>query len=511
MSPKSSLSLICVPVTETSVGAFLAMAEAAAKSADAIELRLDYLSQEDLPALLTELPRRLDEWGKPVIITFRPAEQGGMRSLSLEARLDFWRNLPAVVVERIAYADLELDLIEHPDSKALLPWEKVICSWHNFDRTPEDLPALCVRMLRTPAAVIKVAAKCNRIDDCLSIFECIDLVRPDRKVIALGMGMAGLMTRVLALSRGALLTFGSLSRGAESAPGQPTVDELKTLYRADKLDSETEIYGVVGYPVAHSRSPLMHNAVLTALDRNGVYLPLEVLDVDSFIRDLVRPSTRKLDWKLRGLSVTIPHKLNVMKHLDFIDPVALQIGAVNTIVIEGNELHGYNTDVNGAMSPLEEMVDLTGRHVAVLGAGGSARAICYGLSRRGAHITIHARDQAKARPLALEFSASVAPLDGFKSDAAIIINCTPIGMHGHSEGQSPVPDADLSGVELVYDLVYTPKQTALLAQAERSGCRTLGGLAMLVGQAADQFRLWTGISDKAGVMWKALERVESKK
>lgn len=511
MSPKSSLSLICVPVTETSVGAFLAMAEAAAKSADAIELRLDYLSQEDLPVLLTELPRRLDEWGKPVIITFRPAEQGGMRSLSLDARLDFWHNLPAVIVERIAYADLELDLIEHPDSKALLPWEKVICSWHNFDRTPEDLPALCGRMLRTPAAVIKVAAKCNRIDDCLSIFECIDLVRPDRKVIALGMGMAGLMTRVLALSRGALLTFGSLSRGAESAPGQPTVDELKTLYRADKLDRETEIYGVVGYPVAHSRSPLMHNAVLTALDRNGVYLPLEVLDVDSFIRDLVRPSTRKLDWKLRGLSVTIPHKLNVMKHLDFIDPVALQIGAVNTIVIEGNELHGYNTDVNGAMSPLEEMVDLTGRHVAVLGAGGSARAICYGLSRRGAHITIHARDQAKARPLAREFNASLASLDGFKSDAAIIINCTPIGMHGHSQGQSPVPDADLSGVELVYDLVYTPKQTALLAQAERSGCRTLGGLAMLVGQAADQFRLWTGISDKADVMWMALEKVESKK
>jgi shikimate dehydrogenase len=311
------------------------------------------------------------------------------------------------------------------------------------------------------------------------------------------------MTRVLAPARGAMLTFGSLRRGSESAAGQPTVAELRDLYRVKQLSRASEVFGVIGDPVGHSRSPLMHNAALKALNRDGIYLPFEVDDVDLFVCDFVRPKTRKLDWNLRGLSVTIPHKLAITPHLDFVDATAKAIGAVNTVVIEGDELRGYNTDIAGAMNPLNEMIDVRGARVAVIGAGGSARAICYGLSQRGAGVTIYARDLKKAQLLANEFKTRIAPLESFSGEADVVINCAPVGMSGHSEGQSLIKAESLEGVKLVYDLIYTPEETALLGDARRAGCRTLGGLAMLVGQAAEQFRLWTGFEAPVDVMWRA--------
>jgi shikimate dehydrogenase len=247
----------------------------------------------------------------------------------------------------------------------------------------------------------------------------------------------------------------------------------------------------------------MHNAALKALNRDGVYLPLEVDDVGSFVCDFVHPKTRKLDWSLRGLSVTIPHKLAIISYLDFIDATARGVGAVNTVVVEGDELHGYNTDVAGAMKPMDEMIDVNGARVAVIGAGGSARAICYGLNWRGADVTIYARDLKKAQPLADEFGARTASLESFKGEADVVINCSPVGMSGPSEGLSLIKAESLEGVKLVYDLIYTPEETALLADAKRVGCRTLGGLAMLVGQAAEQFRLWTELEAPVDVMWRA--------
>ena len=141
---------------------------------------------------------------------------------------------------------------------------------------------------------------------------------------------------------------------------------------------------------------------------------------------------------------------------------------------------------------------------AVIGAGGSARAVCYGLRERGAAVTVYARDPEKARILAAEFDAAAAPLDEFRGAADILVNCTPIGMHGHSEGQSPVPAERLRDVELVYDLIYTPEETALLAAARAAGSRTLGGLEMLLAQAGEQFRLWTGLQAPLDVMGASL-------
>ena len=491
--------MICVPITESAPEAFLHAIADAAQTADLIELRLDYLDAAGCRTVLEALPQ-MAESGM-LLLTFRPAEQGGRRDLSLQDRQTFWRGLSSEVVRAIRFADFEFDLVESFAGDSPVPWKKVICSWHDFDQTPDDLRQRYDRMADTPAAVVKIATMANRISDSLRIFELLDHARGKKPVIALAMSLAGIVTRILSLSRGGVLTFGSLRRGAESAAGQPTVADLRNLYRVNQLTRDSEIYGVIGKPVGHSRSPLMHNAALAALGQNGVYLPLEVDDVGAFVCGFLHPKTKKLDWNLRGLSVTIPHKLAIMPFLDWIDPTAQTIGAVNTVVVRGEELHGYNTDVIGAMKPLEALMDLQSARAAVLGAGGSARAICHGLLERGANLTIYSRDPRKAAPLAEEFNAQTALLEEFTGDADLVVNCTPIGMHGHSEGQSLLRADTLRRVKLVYDLIYTPEETALLREAKAAGCRTLGGLAMLVGQAAEQFRLWTGEDAPIEVMW----------
>jgi 3-dehydroquinate dehydratase / shikimate dehydrogenase len=502
----SEAKLLCVPITETSVeGCFSAIQEAE-RLADAIELRLDYFPAEILPQVISELQTRLPRLGKPLIVTFRPREQGGRRDLSLAERQLFWHSLPREIIQAVAFADFELDLAESLNRNSPVPWDKVICSWHELEGTPADLLDIYQRLATTRAAALKIATQVNRIGDCLRLADLLERKAEARSMIVLGMGMPGFLTRVLALSRGAMLTFAALRRGSESASGQPTIGDLKDLYRAKQLSRDSEIYGVIGNPIGHSRSPLMHNAVLKSLGRDGVYLPFEVDSVEEFVREFVRPATRKIDWRLRGLSVTIPHKLAVMPHLDLIDASADRIGAVNTVVIEGGRLHGYNTDAIGAMKPLNELMDVKGARAAVIGAGGSARAICYGLSGCGADVTVYARDRQKAKLLADEFKIQAGTIDSLNGQVDLVINCTPIGMRGHSEAQSPLLAEQLRGVKLVYDLVYNPEETRLLREARAAGCRTLGGLAMLVGQAVEQFRLWTGVEPPVEVMWNAVTK-----
>ncbi|MGH9937743.1 MAG: type I 3-dehydroquinate dehydratase, partial [Blastocatellia bacterium] len=336
ISDSFSYPLICAPITDSGADAFLAAIYNAERRADAVELRFDYLSAESLQQTLTELRSGVGRIGKPLVLTFRPREQGGKRDLTLRDRRDFWRSLPPEIGAAIAFADFELDLVESfAGEPPPVPWSKVICSWHDFAETPYDLIERYERMADTPAAVVKIATRANSIGDCLRIFELIEHAKGKKPVIALAMGLPGLMTRALALSRGAMLTFGSLRRGAESASGQPTVAELRDLYRVKELSRASEIFGVIGNPVGHSRSPLMHNAALKSLNLDGVYLPFEVDDVDSFVCGFVHPKTKKLDWNLRGLSVTIPHKLTVIPYLDFVDATARSVGAVNTVVVEG--------------------------------------------------------------------------------------------------------------------------------------------------------------------------------
>jgi 3-dehydroquinate dehydratase/shikimate dehydrogenase len=332
----------------------------------------------------------------------------------------------------------------------------------------------------------------------MAILHLLDRAKGEgKRLIALAMGEAGIITRVMAMARGGFLTFGSLGRGRESAPGQLTCRELKQVYSVDNLSPKTKITGIIGKPVHHSASPAMHNAVFNALSLDMVYLPFEVSDLREFF-DATGGE------QLRGLSVTIPHKTAVMNLMDEIDETALRIGAVNTVVIRDGRLRGYNTDAAGAMEPLEKICNLENESCAVLGAGGAARAVVCGLVERGAAVTVFARDPIRAQPIAESFGVRVLPLDEFAaSGAQVVINATQLGMRGQAEDEIPVPREALRGRLIAYDLVYNPLDTRFLREAREEGCRIITGLDMLVCQAALQFRLWTGMDAPVELMRRA--------
>ncbi|HEX8722549.1 MAG TPA: shikimate dehydrogenase, partial [Pyrinomonadaceae bacterium] len=365
------------------------------------------------------------------------------------------------------------------------------------------------RMARTPARLLKMAVRANSIADCVEVMRLIERGRRGgREVIAVSMGEAGLLTRVLAPAFGAFLTYGSLDAAQATAPGQLSARDLRDLYRVHTLNPRTLVTGLVGSPVGHSLSPHMHNAAFAALGLDAVYLPLEVADFAGFVRRMADPRTRELEWNLRGLSVTAPHKQAVMRHLDRVAPNAARIGAVNTVVFgEGGGLEGFNTDAEASVAPLAGLVELRGARVAVIGAGGAARALLWALGERRARATVFARDAERGRRLAEEFGVGSAPLEGAHfGDFDVVANATPLGTRGTREAETPAAAGQLRGARLAYDLVYNPAETRFLREAREAGCRTAGGLAMLVAQAEEQFRLWTGQSPPPGVVRAAAER-----
>ncbi len=443
---------------------------------------------------------------KPVILTYRPAEQGGFKQLSLGERLNFWE---VGLKTEAALFDLEKDLVgeltlhdgdEQPD------WSRVICSYHDFSGTPRDIDQIYDELTHTPARIAKLAIKANDITDSLDVFRLIEKAcNESSEPIIIAMDEPGKLTRILGPSRGSFLTYGSLGRESGTAPGQLTAHDLRSIYRIDQIDDDTMITGLVGLPVSHSVSPHMHNAVFKSLDLNAVYLPMEVKDLDSFVNRMLNPETREIEWNLRGLSVTAPHKVEAIKFLDCVDPRALEIGAVNTIVVEDEKLLGYNTDADGLIQPLLRRVgSLLGSHVAVIGSGGAAKAAVFALQEKNADVTLHVRDVDKARNLCDHFNISCEPLSTSKFEGKdVVINTTPIGSYGSSIDESPVNPSQLSGSGLVYDLVYNPIETRLLRDAKAIGCETLGGLEMLVAQAVLQFKLWTGLNVSSELMYDA--------
>ena len=470
---------ICVSVCEKDLDALRQTCERAVEWADLIELRLDCLQ---------EIPETFPELTKPVILTFRPAKQGGHRQLTREERQTFWSSIAPQA--KNVWWDIEGDLVHDlaPD------WSRVIVSHHDFSGIPNNLEQIYERLARTPAAVLKIAVQANDILDCICIFNLLDRARNDgRDLIAIAMGNAGIATRILGPSRGSFLTYGALDDKSATAPGQVNARKLRSLYHLDTINNETMICGLVGLPVMHSVSPHIHNAAFVSAEVNGVYLPFEVQDAQQFFERMVHPRTRELNWNLRGLSVTAPHKQAVMNCLDWIDVDAKEIGAVNTVVVEDHQLLGYNTDAAGFLDPLlSRFPTLRDARVAIIGAGGAARAAIWALRRQNANVTLFARNTTKAQPLADSFGISCTALTGALFDGYdLVINATPIGSGAHIH-QSPATREQLSGSDCVYDLIYNPVETRLLQEAREAGCETLGGLEMLVAQAEKQFELWTG-------------------
>ena len=512
---KSIATKICVPVC-VERGSELAGAVAhAAEVADIIELRLDYLAEHELAQAVPEIWGILKSKRRSIILTLRPAEFGGARAISAADRLGFRIENSSFVSEKnlADLWDIELDLalvLEQRQKEGndvvgwgLGDWTRTICSYHDFVGVPSDLENIYERMAATPARILKIAVQVDEATDCIPIFRVLSRARREgREMIAIAMGEAGVATRILGPSRGAFLTYGSLDDETATAPGQLTAKDLREVYRIDHIDPRTEIFGLMGRPVSQSISPHIHNAGFAAAELNAVYIPFEVANAQRFLRQMAHPRSRELDWKLMGLSVTAPHKTAVMKDLDWVDPIAKQIGAVNTILAREDELHGYNTDAHAFISPLRDRFGpLKDARCAIIGAGGGARAALWALRNQGAQVELFVRDTAAKSSMAEEFRVDCNQLAGASfTGFDVVINATPLGTAGAHADETPATAAQLRNVRLAYDLVYNPWETRFLREAGAAGCETLGGLEMLVAQAVEQFKLWTGQSPRVEVM-----------
>jgi 3-dehydroquinate dehydratase/shikimate dehydrogenase len=489
---------ICVSVCAETVNEFIEKIEQAAKNADVVELRFDCINADEFDCLeikkldlvLSRIFRAKTD--KPLLSTFRPKEQGGKRQLSEQERLNFWN-----MGYDSCWADLEPDVFENS-----LYWlyQPKICSHHDFSGTPKNLTQIYNQLKSIDCVdIIKIAVQADDVIDGLALMKLLERAKAEnRELIPIAMGESGVWTRILGLSRGAFMTFAALDEESATAPGQLTAQEMIDVYRVRELDETTEIYGLVAESVAYSVSPQMHNAAFKFHKLNAVYVPFAVKNLEDFVRRMVKPKTREIDWNFRGFSITIPHKIEIMKHLDFVDETAQKIGAVNTVKIEGDELLGFNTDADGFIEPLKNAYgDLNGARVAVFGAGGAARACVYALQRDNANVTVFARNSEKAKSLAADFGVEIQDLQSqieHLKNFDVVVNATPLGMKkGGLENETPATAEHLEGVRLVYDLVYNPFETKLMREAGKVFAPTIGGLAMLVAQAAAQQKIWTGL------------------
>lgn len=525
------MTLIAVPISvDDTATAHALAAQAAEHGADLVEYRIDTFTE---PAAVQQLVARSP---LPCLVTARASWEGGHCDLDETDRISLLEHAGlgsengsgAGITP--AYLDLELAayqksanirqkiglVVDHPDQPRPDVSTGLILSTHDFDTFPNDLDRRVLAMADAPACrVIKAAWRARSLRDNIDAFELI--ARRLKPTIALCMGEAGLPSRVLAKKFGAHLTFAALDADSTSAPGQPTLDELKNLYRWDAITPDTRVYGVIGCPVGHSASPAFHNAGFTATGFDGVYLPMLIPPEYEHFKATVIRWLDHAPLHFCGASVTIPHKQNLLRFVEEqggeIEPLAAAIGAANTLHRRADgSLYAGNTDYAAILGATRDKLgdDLSGKTIAVLGAGGAARAAVAGFAAEGANVTVFNRTLAKAQALADEFSAASAPLDALDAYAFdLIINCTSLGMHPHVDA-TPVVFNDAGNARsahrpTVFDTVYNPKETKLLREAAAAGCETINGLEMFVRQGAAQYALWTDHQPPLDVFRAVLE------
>lgn len=497
---------------------------ARAAGADLVELRVDVIDDAAAVERLLRGPAIL-----PTILTVRAASEGGAWAQDDATRVALIEQLGLLGPD---YVDIELatwqrsanlrqkiGLVATRSDQAPAALDRrrgqLILSHHDFRATPPDIDALLATLEATPAHVLKAVFRPLDATDALRVVVALATRVKERAWVLLALDEAGLVSRVLARKFGAFLTFATLSDTGASAPGQPSLTTLRDLYRWDALTPETHVYGVVGWPVTHSLSPHIHNAALEAAGVDGVYVPLPVRpDPDDF-RAFMDFVTAHPQLDLHGLSVTIPHKEHALQWLrargGTTDAISAACGAVNTLVRQPDgRWDGLNTDALGiraalAACPRLAGTTLAGRQVAILGAGGVARAAAAALAADGCHVTVYNRSPHRAAQLATDLGCVAAPWEARTATTAeIIINCTSVGLHPRITA-TPMPVDALRPEQIVFDTIYRPANTRLLCEAAERGCATVSGNDMFLAQAAAQFEAWHGQPPPAGAMQRALE------
>ena len=484
----------------------LERAESALADAKFLELRLDSLPE---PALALAGIKEFLAAHRDVTLlaTCRRKPFGGHFTRPLTEELAVLR---AAAESGCQIVDLEVESAEEVEPATLTEFRAglqaagaaLLLSFHDFKQT-HAVERAASRIEAFAPEYVKVVSTARKMADNLAILKLIEQRSLSAHIVGIAMGEEGLVSRVLGPRAGAAFTFASSSDGTETAPGQVTARVLRDLYRVEQLDPATRVFGVAGNPITHSLSPLMHNTAFRKENVNAVLLPLKVRELGDLLA-LVR------ELPLAGVAVTMPLKQEVLPHLS--NPVAKgsiplthRIGACNTLRVGADgKIVGFNTDVDGVVRPLEKRLKLKGARVAVLGAGGAARAAVFGLVAQGAEVFIVNRTHETAVALARETKAKALQHEKFaKNKFDVLINSTPCGMKG-SKIALPIEENELNA-SLVFDMVYNPLDTPLLKLARSRGIPVVTGLEMFVQQGARQFEIWTGKPAPEAEMLRVVE------
>ena len=446
-----------------------------------VELRLDYIRRP------VNLSRLLAERKCEVIATVRRPSDGGKWMRSEDERLMVLRS---AIADGADYVDLEMDIA---DKIPRYGKTKRIVSYHNFVETPNNLEQIHQAILKLDPDVIKIATLANNpLDNIRALRLCRDSKVP---TVAFCMGEMGLISRILCGKFGSPWTFASAHEERLMAPGQLSLRQMTDEYRYDQISPKTGIYGVVADPISQSLSPRVHNACMRKLGLDLIYLPFRVssASLDEFIA-----ACPGMD--IRGLSVTTPHKEKILKHMNVLDDNVVGIRAANTLCFREEGTYGYNTDLEAAMHVLTQAFEespeypdvFSGKSVLILGAGGVARTIAWGLMQKGAKVTVSARDYRRSETLANQLKCKSIDWPARQNfECKILVNCTSAGMYPHMD-ETPFEAGWFDKHTLVFDTIYNPEQTMFIKLARQANCKTLTGVDMFAQQAARQFELFTG-------------------
>jgi 3-dehydroquinate dehydratase/shikimate dehydrogenase len=443
--------------------------------ADLVELRLDSVADPDVSAALAGRK-------SPVIVTCRPEWEGGaFKDSETERR----RILECALQQGAEYVDVESKATFAPDLIAATGGKRIVLSSHDFAGVPTDLIERVRGMRAAGAEIVKVAVMARSLSDNIHLLQ----LERAANTVFIGMGPAGAPTRVLAAHFHSLWSYA----GEGYAPGQISAARMLEEFRFREITDQTAIYGVVGSPLTHSVSPAMHNAAFRAAGIDAVYLPMVASSAEDF-------TIFATALGVQGVSITIPYKVALFQRADEADDLSRKVGAVNTYRRDALRWEARNTDVSGFLAPLKGRLDLRGARAAILGTGGSARAVAVALASAGSVVTVYGRNRGKAKDVAALAGGTAAAFPVAANSWDLLVNTTPVGMFPNVD-ETPFEGA-FDG-RVVYDLVYNPMETRLLKEAAAAGCATLGGLDMLVAQAEDQSEWWLGRRPPAGLMKQA--------
>lgn len=466
--------------------------------AELVELRIDFMRRRpDVGLLLKDRPT-------PVVVTCRRREDRGRFQGPEDQRLALLRE---AIIAGADYVDLEEDIAEQIRRYGTT---KRIVSYHNFDETPLELFDIYRRLAKLDPDIIKIVTMANSPSDNVRMLEMVEAAKVP--TVGFCMGEFGTVSRILCGRFGSPFTYASFSREREMAPGQLSFAEVRNLYRFNHITRETLLFGVLGDPIAQSKSPLIHNAALRHCGLDAVYLPLRVP------ADLLQETLEEYEKiGFTGYSVTIPHKEAILQFCEMLDDQTDEIGAANTLFQTEGEWAATNTDANAALESLVRglrrspsgRTDLVGRKVLILGAGGVGRAVAYVLSKQGAALTIANRSRERGKALAAELGCQFVSWENRGSESfEILINCTSVGMFPKLN-ETPFEAHWMSDSAVVVDTIYNPEQTLLLKSAKERGCTTVSGVEMFIRQAAMQFELFTSMDGPMDYMAETLRRAMS--